>query len=91
MENSNFVSAAFIIAHISPATGKCLLHTFKCDDAQSEMSESTSEVVELHDIAAKDMEVIIRFIYGVLDALPGEQLQSLLLASDRLQVYAVTR
>ena len=61
--------------------------TFERADLQSGMSESSSEVVEINEVAIKDMEVILRYIYGVLDAIPGEQLQSVLLASDRLQAH----
>ena len=50
------------------------------------MSESRSDVVEIQEVAAEDMEVILKFIYGVLDAAPEERLQSLVLATDRLQV-----
>ena len=49
------------------------------------MSESRSKVVEIHEITTKDMEVVLRFIYGVLDDIPGEQLESVLVASDCLQ------
>ena len=51
------------------------------------MSESRSEVVDIYEVAMEDMEVVLKFIYGVLDAIPGEQLHSVLLASNRLQVY----
>ena len=54
------------------------------------MSESRSDVVEIQEVAAEDMEVILKFIYGVLDAAPEEQLQSLVLATDRLQVRFLT-
>ena len=33
------------------------------------------------------MEVILKFIYGVLETLPEERLQALVLATDRLQVW----
>lgn len=50
------------------------------------MSESRSDIVEIQEIAAEDMEVILKFIYGVLDAIPEDRLRSLVLATDRLQV-----
>ncbi len=53
---------------------------------QSGMSESTSKVVEIQEVAAEDMKIILDFIYGVLDNLPEERLQTLVLAADRLQV-----
>ena len=37
-------------------------------------------------MAAEDMKVILKFIYGELDAIPRDRLQSLVLATDRLQV-----
>ena len=46
--------------------------------------------MEIQEVAAEDMEVILKFIYGVLDAAPEEQLQSLVLATDRLQVRFLT-
>ena len=49
------------------------------------MSESHSEVVEIQDIAAEDMEIILKYVYGMLDALPEERLHPLILAADRLQ------
>ena len=51
------------------------------------MLESESDAVEIHDVATTDMEAIIKFIYGKLDVIPEEQLHSLSLACDRLQVY----
>ena len=51
-----------------------------------ECQESASDTVEIEEVAAEDMEIILKFIYGVLDALPEERLQSLVLATDRLQV-----
>lgn len=54
------------------------------------MSESRSDVVDIQEIAAEDMEVILKFIYGVLDAAPEERLLSLVLATDRLQVKFLT-
>ena len=53
---------------------------------QSGMSESTSDIVEIQDVAIEDMKVIINFIYGVLEATPDsdEWLHSLTLAIDRL-------
>ena len=53
---------------------------------QSGMSESGSNVVEIQEVAAEDMKVILKFIYGKLKAIPGDRLQSLVLATDRLQV-----
>ncbi len=50
------------------------------------MSESTSKVVEIQEVAAEDMKVILDFIYGVLDTLPQDRLQALICATDRLQV-----
>ena len=50
------------------------------------MSESKSNIIEIQEVAAKDMKVILKYIHGVLDALPEERLQSLVLATDRLQV-----
>ena len=75
-----------MLVHLIAVTPSCLMHTVEHADMQSEMSESRSEVVEVHEVATKDMEVIIKFIYGRLNAIPEEQLQSLLLACDRLQV-----
>ena len=40
-------------------------------------------------MAAEDMEVILKYIYGVLDALPEERLYSLILEADRLQVQFI--
>ena len=37
-------------------------------------------------MAAEDMKIILKYIYGELDAFPEERVQSLLLATDRLQV-----
>jgi len=49
------------------------------------MSESKSEVVEILEIAAEDINIILKYIYGMLDAHPGERLHHLILATDRLQ------
>lgn len=46
--------------------------------------------MDIQEIAAEDMEVILKFIYGVLDAAPEERLLSLVLATDRLQVKFLT-
>ena len=42
--------------------------------------------MEIQEVAAEDMKIILDFIYGVLDTLPDERLQTLVLAADRLQV-----
>ena len=76
-----------MLVHVKAAAGSLLSHTDEHADLQSGMSESKSDAVEIHEIAIRDMEIIIKFIYGVLDAIPEEQLQSLLLACDRLQVH----
>ena len=52
------------------------------------MSESTSNIVEIQEVAVEDMGIILKFIYGDLDVIPGDRLQSLVLATDRLQVCA---
>ena len=49
------------------------------------MSESRSEIVEIQEVAAEDMNIILKYIYGTLDALPEERLHHLVLAADRLQ------
>ena len=49
------------------------------------MSESKSDVVEIQEIAAEDMQTILKYIYGTLNALPEERLHHLILATDRLQ------
>ena len=49
------------------------------------MSESKNEVVEIKEIAAEDMKIILKYIYGILGALPEERLHHLILAADRLQ------
>ena len=53
---------------------------------QPGMTESTSGVVEIQEVALQDMATVLNFIYGVLYALPEERLQPLILATDRLQV-----
>ena len=55
-------------------------------ELQSGMSDSKSNIVEIPDVAAEDMEVILKFIYGVLDTTLEQQWPSLLLATERLQV-----
>ena len=54
------------------------------------MSESNSEVVEIQEIATEDMSIILRYIYGTLDAIPEERLHPLILAADRLQAWCPT-
>jgi len=53
---------------------------------QSQMSESRSGRVEIKGVNAEDMEVILQYLYGTLTCIPEAQLQSLLLATDHLQV-----
>lgn len=53
---------------------------------QSQMSESRSGTVEIKGVNAEDMEVILQYLYGTLACIPEAQLQSLLLATDHLQV-----
>ena len=59
-----------------------------CDipDLQSGMSESKSDIVHIQEVAAEDMEVILKFLYGVLDDIPEARLPSLVAATNRLQV-----
>ena len=54
------------------------------------MSESESEVVEIQEIAAEDMKIILKYIYGMLDSLPEGRLHHLILAADRLQALNPT-
>ena len=41
--------------------------------------------MEIQEVAAEDMNIILKYIYGTLDALPEERLHHLVLAADRLQ------
>ena len=75
-----------MLVRIKAAPTSCLVHLVKHADLQSGMSESASDTVDIQEVAAEDMEIILKFIYGVLDALPEDRLQSLVLATDRLQV-----
>lgn len=76
-----------VLVIMDPST---LMHTkdhpqsFDC--LQSGIPNGKVDVFEVKEIAAKDMKIILYFIYGVLDAIPMDQLQSLVLATHRLQV-----
>jgi len=65
-----------------------LVHGFKEDihDAQSAMADSTSASVEIKEIDAGDMEIILKYLYGKLDKIPEDRLPSLMLATDRFAV-----
>ena len=64
----------------------CYMHLIQCAGLQSGMSESKNEDVEIQEIAAEDMKIILNYTYGILNALPEERLHPLIRAVDRLQV-----
>ena len=41
---------------------------------------------EITEVNPEDMELILKFIYGALDAIPDQRVQSLYLATERLEV-----
>ena len=64
------------------------VHGFKYDmhDAQSAMADSTSASVEIKEVDAGDMEIILKYLNGKLGKIPEDRLSSLLLATDRFEV-----
>lgn len=54
---------------------------------QSGIAESRKKIVQIHEVDAEDMELILKYIYGTLHTIPEARLQSLFLATDRLQVW----
>ena len=50
---------------------------------QDEVEEN---VFEIKEVIPDDMELILKYYYGVLDAIPEERVESLLLATDYLGV-----
>ena len=51
------------------------------------MAESRKKVIQIHEVDPEDMEIILKYIYGTLHTIPEAGLQSLFLATDRLQVW----
>lgn len=50
------------------------------------MADSMSASVEIKEVDAGDMEIILKYLYGKLDRIPEDTLPSLLLATDRFEV-----
>ena len=61
------------------------MHSVERAGLQSGMSESNSAIVELCDIPAEDIKIILKYIYGELEALPEERLHHLIAAADHLE------
>ncbi len=55
---------------------------------QTGWTESEEHVVEIQEVAAADMQIVLQFVNGELAAIPKERLHSLVLATDRLQVLS---
>ncbi len=53
---------------------------------QSAMTGSKNNIVDIQDVAAEDIKVVVRYMYGELDAIPEDRLHSLVLATKRMQV-----
>ena len=41
---------------------------------------------EINEVEPEDMELMLSYVYGTLDVIPEERVQSLYLATDRLEV-----
>ena len=80
------IDVTLMLVHIRVVSMSSMVHSVRHADLQSGMSESKSNIIEIQEVAVEDMKVILKYIHGVLDALPEERLQSLVLATDRLQV-----
>lgn len=49
-------------------------------------AEGRKKVFEIKEVEPEDMELMLSYVYGTLDAIPEERVQSLFLATDRLEV-----
>ena len=61
----------------------CDTHASYHDGVQT---EERKRVFEITEVNPEDMELILKFIYGALDAIPDERVQPLYLATERLEV-----
>ena len=53
---------------------------------QSAMTGSKNNIVVIQDVATEDMNIVLKYMYGELDAIPEDRLHSLVLATKHMQV-----